>query len=365
VSRLTVYGSRLTLRLTPPVPRIVTHVLRLSACVLLLGACAFPGSVKTTVKIGLSAPFEGLYRNLGYELLYAVRLAMRQRNEAGGLAGRSLVELVALNDFNEPAEAVQQAGEMAVDPGVLGVLGGWSPQTAAAAALEYGRLGVPFLAPAANPALLAGEAARAAAGAGGLKVAAVLYAPTEADEALARAFARAFEAGGGVVARLDSPSGPEWTSPLVQEGPDLVFLAAGAPDAARWIVDLRRAGFGGVLMGGPGLGTPLLVGLAGEASEGVLYVSPLPPLAPDPGFAEAYQALSGGAAPGPAAGWAYAAANRLLDAVDAAARARGGPSREAVGEALAAGPSPAAGAYLYAIRSGNPFTVLEWPVGGQ
>ena len=61
----------------------------LLTCDLLLATCAFPGSVQPTVKIGLSAPFEGLYRDLGYEVLPAVRLAVRERNAAGGV-GRSL-----------------------------------------------------------------------------------------------------------------------------------------------------------------------------------------------------------------------------------------------------------------------------------
>ena len=63
-----------------------------AACCLLLVACVFPGSVKPTVKIGLSAPFEGLHRDLGYEALHAVRLAVRQRNEAGGIGGSYLIE---------------------------------------------------------------------------------------------------------------------------------------------------------------------------------------------------------------------------------------------------------------------------------
>ena len=116
-------------------------------CVVLLAACSFPGSVKPTVKIGLSAPFEGLYRALGYEALHAVRLTVRQRNEAGGVGGRYLVELVALNDFNEAGEAVVQARKMAVDADVLGVLGGWSPATAQVSSIEYRRLGVAFLSP--------------------------------------------------------------------------------------------------------------------------------------------------------------------------------------------------------------------------
>jgi ABC-type branched-subunit amino acid transport system substrate-binding protein len=180
----------------------------------LLAACSFPGSVKPTVKIGLSAPFEGRYRDLGYEVLHAVRLAVRQRNDAGGVGQSYLVELVALNDFNEAQEAVVQAGKMAIDPGVLGVLAGLSPETAQAAATEYTRLGLAFLMP----------------------------------------------------------------------GTDLT--------------------------------------------------KPQPPLPSEPGFEADYQAISGGAPPGQAAAWAYAEANRLLDALDAAARSEGHPSRQGVQAAL-------------------------------
>jgi hypothetical protein len=107
----------------------------------------FPGSVKPTVKVGLSAPFEGRYRDLGYEVLFAVRLAVRERNDAGGVRGRYLVEFVALNDFDEPREAIIQAHKMEVDPGVLGVLGGWSLETAQKVAPIYGDLGLPVLFP--------------------------------------------------------------------------------------------------------------------------------------------------------------------------------------------------------------------------
>ena len=162
------------------------------------------------MKVGLSAPFEGLYRDLGYEVLHAVRLAVRQRNEAGGVGGRYLVELVALNDFDEAEEAVRQAREMAVDPGILGVLGGWSPDAAHAAALEYDRLGLAFLAPKAD-----------------------------------------------------------FTSP-----------------------------------------------------------QPSPPV--EAKFAAEYRALSGGTQPGPAAVWAYAEANRLLDALDAATCTERHPMRAGV-----------------------------------
>jgi ABC-type branched-subunit amino acid transport system substrate-binding protein len=50
----------------------------------------------------------------------------------------------------------------------------------------------------------------------------------------------------------------------------------------------------------------------------------------EPQFTERYEALSGGAPPGPIAAWAYAAANDLLDALDAAVHAEGQPSRAGV-----------------------------------
>jgi ABC-type branched-subunit amino acid transport system substrate-binding protein len=169
--------------------------------------------VKPTVKIGLSAPFEGLDRDLGYEVLHAVRLAVRERNADGGVGQRYLVEFVALNDHNEAEKAVEQARKMAVDPGVLGVLGGWSQETMQAVS-EYEQLGLAFLVP-------------------------------DVD--------------------------------IIQSGP------------------LTSA---------------------------------------DTDFAARYGTLSSGAPPGSAAVWAYSAANRLLDAIDAATLSEGRPTRSGVQGAL-------------------------------
>jgi branched-chain amino acid transport system substrate-binding protein len=326
----------------------VRYAACLVAC-LLLSSCAFPGSVKPTVKIGLSAPFEGLYRDLGYEVLYATRLAVQEQNAAGGVAGRYLVELVSLNDFNEPAEAVLQAHEMAADPGVLGVLGGWSAETALQAAPEYGRLGLPFLAPEGDPSALGAEAARFAAQQLGARRAVILSSGNAGDEALADAFAVALAAQGGTVIREGSGQVP----PAGQA--DLFFIAADAPLAAEWIVQARAAGFDGPFGGSPGLGSPLLVEIGGEAVERVFYVSPFPSLQDDPAFRGGYQSLSGGAPPGPVAGWAYRAAGRLLDALDAAARGGGDLDREAVGAALVGVPGEGLGAYVYVVRAAELF----------
>jgi hypothetical protein len=137
-------GSEIRPKATMRGLRTVAYAGSVLLCLLLLAGCSFPGSVKPTVKIGLSSPFEGLYRDMGYEALYGARLAVRERNAAGGVGQRFLVELVALNDFNEADKAVEQARKMAVDSQILGVLGGLSAETASLAG-EYERLGLTYL----------------------------------------------------------------------------------------------------------------------------------------------------------------------------------------------------------------------------
>ncbi|MCJ7548609.1 MAG: ABC transporter substrate-binding protein, partial [Anaerolineae bacterium] len=56
-----------------------------------------PKPLPGIVKVGLVAPFEGSYRHVGYDAVYAARLAVREINAAGGIAGRQL-ELVAYDD---------------------------------------------------------------------------------------------------------------------------------------------------------------------------------------------------------------------------------------------------------------------------
>ena len=118
------------------------HSLLFTAYSLLFTACAV---TRPVVKIGLVAPFEGRYREVGYEVIYAARLAVREANAAGGVAGYS-VELFALDDGGDPAMAVEQTKKLAADSQVLGVIGHWRGETTIAAASEYERTGIPLLA---------------------------------------------------------------------------------------------------------------------------------------------------------------------------------------------------------------------------
>jgi ABC-type branched-subunit amino acid transport system substrate-binding protein len=115
--------------------------------ILLLPACA---SVKPVVKIGLVAPFEGRDRAIGYDAVYAARLAVRQANAAGGIGGYR-VSLVALDDGGNATLAGQTAAALAVDADVVAVVGHYLPETTAAAAKVYANAGLPLLPAGAPP----------------------------------------------------------------------------------------------------------------------------------------------------------------------------------------------------------------------
>ena len=76
-------------------------------CLVLLASCT---STRPTLKIGLIAPFEGVHRSLGYEILGAVRLAVQQQNAAGGLnvkGAKRQIELISSDDRSDTETVVR------------------------------------------------------------------------------------------------------------------------------------------------------------------------------------------------------------------------------------------------------------------
>ncbi|MFN2106860.1 MAG: ABC transporter substrate-binding protein [Candidatus Promineifilaceae bacterium] len=120
--------------------RILLVLIMLAA--LLVSACR---SVAPVVKVGLVAPFEGRHRDIGYDVLYSARLAVRQLNAAGGIDG-TRVALVALDDSGNPEFAAATADSLIIDPNVVAVVGNWLPETTAVARQHYAENGLAFLA---------------------------------------------------------------------------------------------------------------------------------------------------------------------------------------------------------------------------
>lgn len=108
---------------------------------LLITGCA---SVQPVVKIGLVAPFEGAQRELGYDAIYAARLAVRELNAAGGVGGYR-VALVALDDGGDETLAGETAVSLTIDPAVIAVIGHGLGETTAVAQPIYTDANLPLL----------------------------------------------------------------------------------------------------------------------------------------------------------------------------------------------------------------------------
>ena len=320
---------------------------------LVLTGCRFrfPGSTDPLVKIGLVAPFEGRLGARGYEVLFAVRLAVRQWNKAGG-AGGYRVELVALDDSSDPSAVAQQVRELAVDRDVLGVVGHFAEETTLAAAPEYAVQGLALVAPGVGAEgitaaggvvrlgpsnrLLGCEAARYAVETLAAKRLAVL----RGQDDLADAFVTTVRQLGGTIVLDESIAEGGWVSRLADVVPDMVFLSSGAMEGGEVICLAWQAGVEATFLGGPALGDRLLVQVGGAAVGDTVYLAAAPAgvdLADGEAFVTDYQALAG-YPPGPRATLAYEAANLLLEAIArAAALSPRRPSRAMVWHQLLAG----------------------------
>ncbi len=258
--------------------------------VLGLGISSCAPSTRPTVKVGLIAPFEGRYREIGDEVIYSARLAVREANASGGLGGYS-VELMALDDDGDPAQAAEQARKLATDPQVVGVIGDWLDSTTVAAAPVLDEAGIPFLA------------------------------TTIAADLPATSFRLWLTSSAYLAAAPDSLHCP---------------LPCDNLEDLDWLDSAFRIPHSTIL-GPPLWGLRQFPRLAPDAAEGIYFIAPapLPADSADPTFADRYRAVSPGVEPRFLAALAYDAAKILFGAIERDAQAGGEPTRAGVAAALA------------------------------
>src|SRR5262245_4758231 len=98
-------------------------VLALGLIALMLGSLAGPpaAQAQNVVKIGVEGPITGPLAKMGQELANAVKLAAEEWNKKGGVLGKK-IEVVELDDQNQPQAGVSAAEKAVADPAVLGVV---------------------------------------------------------------------------------------------------------------------------------------------------------------------------------------------------------------------------------------------------
>ncbi len=322
--------------------------------------------VPAIIKIGLVAPFEGRYRYIGYDAIYAARLAVREINAAGGIEGYRLV-LVSYDDRHDPALARTMARNLIVDPDVVAVVGHYRQATTVAAQPHYAEQSLPLLAVGAwltdtqtstnqlapSPERLAEAMIAEATGAGNDCVA------VWGDDALAQALSQRLDK------EIRCPQGGEPAFVLSTLPPHVTGLH---------LKEQRAAGWQGTVVGGPDLGAWDFAEVAGAAvAEGTCFVTPHPfpeDLPETEAWIQAYESLGPHVPkPGAYALPTYEAVNLLGEALVADIAAHGRPSRMGMVDALnavshegrlgtitldARGVWQDAPLYLYSWRAGEP-----------
>jgi ABC-type branched-subunit amino acid transport system substrate-binding protein len=335
-------------RITHHASRITYYVLRIACFVLLLTACRFPAPVQPTVKIGLVAPFEGRYRYVGYDVIYAVRLALREANALGGVGGYS-VELVAYDDGADPVMAVEQARKLAVDPAVVAVVGHFREDATIAALSAYVDAGISLVAPAVlAPALAGGGSGTLYLYRVGPSADAVASGLLQQLDRLGRDRVALLAEGGPLGAALQrnapatfiltvSPRDLDWLARVRDSGVRAIVCDLDPVTCGEGVAALRVAGWEGDFLGGPELAAPDFCAVAGQAAGGVTFVTPWPLPADVSGgedFVKAYRVVSNGVPPGRLALPAYEATWLLLGALERDIAVHGDPTREGVAQTL-------------------------------
>ncbi len=326
-------SPRLSFRL--PGRRCLARIGYLICCLILLTAC-WPPALPRVVKIGLIAPFEGGERAIGYDAIYAARLAVRELNAAGGAAGWRL-ELVAYDDRGDPALAAVAARNLAADPDVVAVIGHFRPEStiAGASVLRQATPPLPLVAVDAwvtEPVALMPVPER-------LGMALVLAAGR------GRATRIAIWGTGRVVDGVESAisqyryQGSRVVTPAQAEPlPNVIVSLLPAAETAGSLRLWRQAGWQGMLLGGSALTEAAFELLAGEVATHTLVVTPYPFPTDLPAAAEwiaAYQGVGPHVpAPGPYALPAYEAVQVVAQAIATDVDAHGRPSRAGVAAAL-------------------------------
>jgi len=89
----------------------------------LIGLCCAPAHAQQVVKIAVGAPLTGPLAKQGQEVANAVKLAVAEWNQRGGVLGKK-IEVLEADDQGNPQVGVSAGEKVAADPAVVGAVWG-------------------------------------------------------------------------------------------------------------------------------------------------------------------------------------------------------------------------------------------------
>lgn len=337
--------------------------LAVTAAILAFGACdkgksggGSGGGASTTgaIVIGHFASMTGPQATFGISTDNAIKLAIKERNEKGGVKGRK-IELVTIDDAGKQSEAATAVTRLINDHKAVAVLGEVASSLSLAGGPIAQKAKVPMISPSStNPdvtdvgdyifrvcflddfqgwvdAKFAKENLKATK-------AAILYDQAQAySSGLADYFEKSFKEMGGTIATRQAYTGGnlEISSQLQSiksSGAEVVFLPGYYSDAGTIIRKAREAGITVPFLGGDGWDSEELPKIAGDAIDGNYFSNHYAPEEDRPevkNFVEKYK-KEYGATPDGLAALGYDAALVLFDAMERAPSLDGKALRDAI-----------------------------------
>jgi len=268
---------------------------------LLVGAAALvlagTALAQDPIKIGGAFNLTGALASLDVPAANGAKLAVKEINAAGGVLGRPL-ELVVYDGKTDPATITNIATQMISGDHVVAITGFTDSDSALALGPIAQRNKIPFVTAGATSPLLPtqvgdymflepfGDNVQAAVGAEfamkkwGDKAYLLYDKATEYTNLLAGYFKDAFTHAGGQVLLEDSyKSGDTSYSAQITKlkalstQPDFLYISAMPDDIGTIVKQVRQAGIDLPIVGGDGYDTPLLVQVAGPASNDVYFTT--------------------------------------------------------------------------------------------
>lgn len=307
----------------------------------------------TKVTIGVGVPLTQGSVAFGQGISNGVKLAVAQANESQEVKDLGIVfEVKEGDDQGDPKSGVNVANQFVADASVIGVVGHFNSGVSIPASKVYNDGGIVQISPGStNPTLTeqgfktvfrtcTTDALQGPAGAQamidlGLKKAFIVDNSTPYGEGIAAEFAKEYEKLGGTILgqQKTGEKDSDFTAlvtAMKATSPDVVYFG-GTYDGGGALLSkqMKDAGLNAPVMGGDGLVDAQYIALAGPTSEGDLATSVGYPLDLLPGgqeFKAAFEAKFPGVAIGNFDAYGYDAAQAIIKAAIAVAKADGADS---------------------------------------
>ncbi|MCL4460005.1 MAG: branched-chain amino acid ABC transporter substrate-binding protein [Chloroflexi bacterium] len=261
-----------------------------------LGIAALPqqDGWKGIIKVGSVLPFYGYDVSTAPNALMAMKLAIGEWNQRGGVEGYR-IELVSVDDENDPKVAAYQAKEMIVDPVIMGVVGHLSSDSALAAVGDYHQAGLALITIGATASglteygypevfqMVADDRLRADKAVGllinkyGLKRLAIIWEQSPGYVEAAHTLATVATGRMAIVVQGQVPGRPRNFAPLLEQMAQAkvegVFFSGSFQQAAALAVELKNVLPKVVFLVGSDCDTADFVKIGEAAVDGTLYLS--------------------------------------------------------------------------------------------